>query len=444
MSTVLPGAGHRTMGAPAPADHALRFELSHEVHARPHEALKAPLRATYLAVLVEADERSLERSHVAALCEARGVAPPPADAIHFSADLGNFRLRWERHNEFASYTFLRQGPGPARFAEPASAAVPADWLRSIPGRTLVAAHAQMLERGESMPSASEISAAFRGNYVVGAGVGDGAANAFTDFRIHPDGFGRFLVVDRAMSRFQAGRTLQRLFEIETYRMMALLALPIAREIAPQLRDMERELAAVASHLATGAGGDEALLEQLTRLAARVESVIGGSRYRFGATRAYHDLVNSRIRELRESRLPGTQTLEEFMQRRLTPAIATCESTARRLLELSERVAQASSLLSTRVDVARERQSQDLLASMDRRARLQLRLQETVEGLSVAAITYYVVGLVAYAAKALKAAGRAVDPDLASGIAIPIVAVLAALGVRYVRRRIERADVERSA
>lgn len=442
MSTVLPAAGHVTPGAPAPADHALRLELSHEVHARPHEALKAPLRATYLAVLVEADQRQLERAHVATLCEARGVAPPPADAIHFSADLGEFRLRWERHNEFSSYAFLRQGAASSAFAEPATAAVPAEWLRSIPGRTLVAAHAQMLERGESMPGASEISAAFGGNYVVGAEVGGGAAAAFTDFRVHPDGFGRFLVVDRGMSRFQAGRTLQRLFEIETYRTMALLTLPLAREIAPQLRDMERELAAVASDLATGAGGDEALLEQLTRLAARVESVIAGSRYRFGATRAYHDLVNARIRELRESRLPGTQTLEEFMERRLTPAIATCDSTARRLLELSERVARTSALLSTRVDVVREHQSQQLLASMDRRARLQLRLQETVEGLSVAAITYYVVGLVAYGAKALKAAGRPVDPDLASGIAIPIVAVLAALGVRYVRRRIERAEVER--
>jgi uncharacterized membrane-anchored protein len=87
----------------------------------------------------------------------------------------------------------------------------------------------------------------------------------------------------------------------------------------------------------------------------------------------------------------------------------------------------------------ERQNRQLLASMDRRARLQLRLQETVEGLSIAAITYYVVGLVGYAAKALKAAGTPVDAELASGIAIPIVAVLAALGVRYVRRTIREAD-----
>jgi len=143
--------------------------------------------------------------------------------------------------------------------------------------------------------------------------------------------------------------------------------------------------------------------------------------------------------LRERRLPGTQTIREFMQRRLDPAMATCDSTARRLLELSERVARASSLLSTRVGVARERQNQELLASMNRRARLQLRLQETVEGLSVVAITYYAVGLVGHAAEAFEASGWHVNPSLAMGIAILPVAALAALGARYVRRNITRAE-----
>jgi uncharacterized membrane-anchored protein len=427
-----------------PENHALRFELAGEVHARPHEALAAPLRASHVAVLVDAEDRAREHAHVSRLCREAGLAPPAADAIHFSADLGAFRLRWERHTEFSSYTFFCPGPGAARFAEPAAARVPADWLRAIPGRPLAAAHAEILERSVPMPSAREIAAAFEGNYVVGAEAGGGAAAVFTDFRVHADGFGRFLVIDRSLSSFQAGRMLQRLFEVEAYRMMALLALPVARELSPRLAAMEHELAAVSLELAGGAGRDESLLERLTRLSADVENAIGASRFRFGATRAYHDLVTARIAELRERRLPGTQTIEEFMARRLAPAIATCESVSKRLLELSERVARSNSLLVARVDVMHERQNQQLLASMDRRARLQLRLQETVEGLSVAAITYYVVGLVGYAAKALKAAGAPVDAELASGIAIPIVAVLAALGVRYVRRTIRAEDEGRRA
>lgn len=422
-----------------PDDHPERFQLANEVHARPHEALRAPERASYVAVMLAPGERARDHAHVAALCERYGVEAPRDDAIHFAATLGAFRLRWERHTEFSSYAFFVAGRNAQPFAEPALGAVPADWLAAIPGRTVAALHAELLERSAPMPGASEIAAAFDGNYVVGSGVGDGAGAVFTDFRIHADGCGRVLVIDRELSRFQAGRTLQRLFEIETYRMMALLALPVARRMAPRLLEMEHELAHVAAALAERGGG-EALLEQLTHLAANVESAIGESRYRFGATRAYRDLVESRIAELRERRLPGTQTIREFMTRRLAPAIATCESAERRLLELSERVARASSLLATRVGVARERQNQELLASMNRRARLQLRMQETVEGLSVAAITYYVVNLVGYVAKALEAAGVRIEPTIAIGIAIPVVAALVALGVRYVRRRIARSEL----
>ena len=221
-------------------------------------------------------------------------------------------------------------------------------------------------------------------------------------------------------------------------MFALLALPLAREVGARLAAAERELAGITVLMVTqGAADEPGLLDRLTRLAAEVESELAASSYRFGAARAYYGLVRSRIAELREQRIPGIQTIDEFMQRRLAPAMSTCESVARRQAELSERVARASDLLRTRVDIVREMQNQELLASMNRRARLQLRLQETVEGLSVAAITYYLVGLVGYAAKALKSAGYAVDAEIAMGLSIPLVALLAAVGIRYVRRSVAK-------
>jgi uncharacterized membrane-anchored protein len=422
-----------------PENHPQRFLLANEIHARPQDPLRPPARASYLAVEVDPGQQEQEHAHIATLCVRYGAHPPPADATHFSADLGPFRVTWERHTEFSSYTFSRRGASERPFSDPAARSVPADWLAAIPGRTVVAAHADVLERTQVMPGASEIAACFQGNYVVGASVGGGAGAVFTDFRVHADGLGRFLLIDRELSRRQVGRTLQRLFEIETYRVMALLALPIARAAAPRVREMEGELALVTATLASGSGTDEALLERLTRLAANVESAIGESRFRFGATAAYYDLVRSRIAELREQRLPGTQTIDEFMARRLGPAMATCESVGRRMVELSERVARANDLLATRVGIVRERQNQELLASMDRRARLQLRLQETVEGLSIAAITYYVVGLVGYAAKGLKSSGVAIDVDVTVGISIPVVLVLVALGVRWIRRGLVRAE-----
>ena len=276
---------------------------------------------------------------------------------------------------------------------------------------------------------------------MGAEIGDGAASAFTDFRVHSDGFGRFLVYDRGMSRFQSGRMLQRLFELETYRMMALLALPVARDFSPRLSRMERELAEVTATIARQDADEPTLLDRVTQLAAEAESVVAASQYRFGAARAYHALVKSRIAELRERRLAGTQTIDEFMARRLAPAMATCDSVAARLVDFSERVGRASRLLSTRVDIVREKQNQALLASMNRRARLQLRLQQTVEGLSIAAITYYAVGLVGYAIKAAKAGGAPVTADLLPGASIPVVALAAWLGMRAVRRNLGKHEPE---
>jgi uncharacterized membrane-anchored protein len=216
-------------------------------------------------------------------------------------------------------------------------------------------------------------------------------------------------------------------------LLALLALPIAQSLSPRVVVIESALAVLTSGIAQEDGREEELLHELTRLAAEVEQGLSSSQYRFGACRAYSQLVATRIAELRESRLPGLQTIDEFMARRFSPAVATCGTVSQRLHDLSERVAQASSLLATRVGIARERQNQALLASMDRRARLQLRLQQTVEGLSVAAIAYYAVGLVGYLAKAGKAGGLPIDSDLVVGVAVPLLAGAVFLAVRRARR-----------
>jgi hypothetical protein len=217
-------------------------------------------------------------------------------------------------------------------------------------------------------------------------------------------------------------------------LMALLALPIARRQAPRVLAIERSLATLTDDMARDGDRDEKLLGELSRLAAEVESGLAASSFRFGAARAYHDLVNRRIVELRETRIAGFQTIDEFMNRRLAPAMATCTSVSRRLQDLSERVARASALLSTRVDIARERQNQALLASMDRRALLQLRLQETVEGLSVAAISYYALGLLGYVLKAVAHVAPGIDPNFGTGLAAPVVIGLVWYGLRLLRQR----------
>ena len=339
----------------------------------------------------------------------------------------------------SGYTLLTPGRSARPFSEPVASLLPEGWLAALPGSTIVAAHAKLVPAGAEPPNAAFLAQHFGSNIVVGGAIGEGAGYAFTDFRIHPDGCARFVLIDNGLTPRQAGRMLQRLFEIEAYRMLALLALPIARRLSPRIVAIEKSLASLTDGIALEHGREEELLHELIRLAAEVESGLAASQFRFGACRAYSELVRTRIAELREQRVPGLQTIEEFMDRRFTPAVATCTTVSQRLHDLSERVAQASGLLATRVGIAREKQNQALLASMDRRAKLQLRLQQTVEGLSVAAITYYVAGLVGYLAKAAKSLGALVNVDLVVGITIPLVAVASLLAIRRARRQIHAAE-----
>ena len=421
-------------------EHPLRLDLAHEVHARPSEALETPSRATCIAVLIDPANRERELAHLAALCEPWRVEPPPAACNHFSARLGDLTLNWERHGEFSRYSFVRAGLSPQPFSEPPALLLPPGWLAALPGRVLVAAHAKLVAERSVSVDAAFLARHFGSHTVVGGEVCEGSGRAYTGFRVHDDGFSRFLLVDAGFTPRQAGRMMQRLFEIEIYRMMALLALPVARQQTTQLADIEAALASVTADIATQRCDDETLLHEVTRLAAEVERGLALTQFRFSACRAYSELVTTRITELRERRLPGVQPIGEFMARRFAPAVATCATVSQRLHGLSERVARASSLLSTRVDIARERQNQALLGSMDRRAKLQLRLQQTVEGLSVVAIVYYAASLVGYLAKALKSAGIPVEPDRAAGASIPVLALVAVLALKRARRRALKAPL----
>lgn len=438
------------------AEHPDRRLVSDEVHARPYPLMQAPEQASHIALLsgeVAADD---DHALLTRLCALIGREPPSPGANHFAAEFdgtvsGPVRLRWERHTEFTTYTFYRPLAGDDPFAEPAIRAVPQRWLDALPATLLVAVHAALLPAPPALDVPGmeggadrsvlrpDLSRHFATQNVAGSLVSGGTAAAWTDFVLREDGFSRILVVDLGLRERQAGRLVQRLLEIETYRTMALLALPLARQLAPQITRLDHSLTETSSAIAGLANIEDErdLLETLTDHAAEIERLANASAYRFGAARAYYALVDRRVDELRETRIEGLQTIREFMDRRLSPAMRTCESAAGRLETLAARVARTSNLLRTRVDIELEAQNRDVLMSMNRRARLQLRLQETVEGLSVVAISYYAVGLVGYAAKAAHAGGLPLDTDVVIGLAIPVVLGTVWFLVRRIRRRVFR-------
>jgi uncharacterized membrane-anchored protein len=421
--------------------HPQREALHNEVHARPYERLTAPLALSHIALVGDVDS---VREHIATLLRKRHLPLPAEDANHLSVDLGGLHLRWEKHTEFHTCTFWKPlHEAPESFDAPAMADVPQDWLAAMPGQWLVGLH--MLVRSDKGADAQPriqqlVRRTLNEDSLLGASVMDRDAEVYTDLQLAADGFARFIVVCNGMSPRRLGRGLQRLLEIETYRMMALLGLPMAREVGASLVHAERDLANVAELIRSAQRHQEPeLLRQLTLLAGQVESLYARTHARFSASSAYFELVQRRIDELREERLENLQTLGEFMDRRLAPAMQTCVWAARRQQALSERISRTSNLLRTRVEIEQQQSSQELLDAMNRRQKAQMLLQSAVEGLSVAAVTYYGAGLVGYIAKGMKSAGAAVSPDVAVAVSIPIIAIVVWWGIRRLHRRVE-ADV----
>ncbi|MFN3348670.1 DUF3422 family protein [Pseudorhodoplanes sp.] len=414
--------------------HRLRSVILGEVHARPFRALATPARVLHFGFDTAGEGAQKDRKALTDLCIRRGVTPPqPADK-HFHVNFGGTGLRWEQHSEFTTYTLeLPAEPDAIPFHPSAASLATPITLVPQPGPLLVAIDLHLMA---DRPDHLAVERHFNRPSLAVAENSDGTAVYATDFHTDPDGFVRILVLDRGLGAERAGALVQRLLELETYRTLALLGLPKAQELAPSINRIERRLAELTAALqkASSLADNNRLLDELTALAAELEAGAAGSLFRFGASRAYDDIVQTRLRIIGERKVGGLPTWSSFLARRMAPAIRTCIATEERQANLSRKLARAAQLLRTRVDVEVEQQNRDLLRSMNARTRMQLRLQATVEGLSVAAISYYVVGLFGYMVKGAHDAGWPVDPSLSTAAFVPFAVLAIWWIVRRIRNR----------
>lgn len=416
-------------------NHPKRLLLASEIHARPFMVIEAPAKISHLAIFRDDGQLSHE-TLLQTLCARFGVAAPGKGAQHFAHDFGHFRLKWERHTEFSTFSFVELGDSGGDFEQTAIRDVPSDWLESLRSSVIVASHI-IAERGASLPiSDRRLKRLFPLPPLVGSQVlSDG--EIWTDFQVGPDGFSRYLIRDIDLRESQMGRLVQRICEIETYLMMALLALPLAREAGALLGRIEEDLITLADKMSRH-GVDENAEEQLNEL-SRLDSMVRAmsfrTGFRFSAAQAYYSLVEARIGELRERRIEGVPTIGEFMERRLAPAINSCKSASVRQEVLAKKISSSDDMLRTRVNLAQERQNQNVLKNLSLSVSLQLRLQQAVEGLSVVAISYYAIGLVGYLLKALKDWGLGIHVDSSIGLAMPIVLLAVWLSLRRLHKHI---------
>ena len=405
--------------------HEDRDWLYEELHSRPFQRISGDASITHIAVLANQEERAIQSQHIQRLLDTLSIEHDGVDQACNIYTAGDLRIRWEQHLEFTSLTITDSREGVAStqpFFTTALDRLPDGWLSNYPGKTVAAFHMRIQSiQGDELPEPKDVRSQLDDMQMIGSLPQNGAAQIWTTFRTHSDNFGRFLIFNNSMSKGQMGRMVQRVIEIETYRLLALLGLREARKLSPVVADMDNRMADLTRRLSTGDNADDSqLLTELINLSADIEAERARTTFRFNASRSYHDVMAARLDELREDEVSGHLTLKEFLIRRLTPAVRGCETMHNRLDDLSRRVNRAADMMRTRVEMAIENQNQELLSSMDRRSKIQLMMQHTVEGLSVAAISYYAVGLVKYLIDAVHGAGVDFDKSLATGVSVPLV------------------------
>lgn len=412
----------------APADlaaHPLRDRVLAEIHARPFAAVPIPCRIAHFAFLTDAEACAADRAALNVLRARHGLGPLGGDMRHARMRVGDVTLRWEQHSEFTSYSWERTDYG-----------APAGWPDDHPQPGPLAAAVDLLLSVEV-----DVAALFPGPEAAASTLGDGSATIATDFRAGGDGFVRIAVRADALTPDQAGPLVQRLLEIDTYRTLALLGLPEAQRIAPLIHSIETALPPLIERIRTsdGLADNRALLDHLSTLAAELEEASAASAFRFGATRAYSELVQLRLEAIEEAQVPGGRGWRAFLSRRLSPAVRTCRAIEARQADLSRKLARAAQLLRTQVEVDLAHQNRDLLEAMNERVRLQTRLQQTVEGLSVVAITYYAASLLHVLLDGARDVSPAIDPVLGTAIGVPLIALLVTWLIRRIRSRHGIAD-----
>lgn len=412
-------------------EHPLRRGLVREMHMRRFPQVPVPCEIVQMVWVIEEPQREQESRMLQSAPDGMDF-DIDAEARHVtSSTRSGATFIWEQHTEASTITAIV--PPNARAGKQKLV----DWMENWPG-AVVRATQLTIEKTESDAEKRLDEMEFDAADLVSCHL-SGGVRLWSDFCIH-QGYGRTLLAANDASPRDLGRIVQRVQELGNYRNMALLGFPLVQEKAPRLGRLERKLADYAQMLEYDPkSDDETLLGELTGLSSELALIRVETGYRLGATRAYAEIAANRLEKLDIRPINGFPSLTDFTERRLLPAIRTCESFETRLNELSERAGGVIALLNTRIDTRIKAQNRDLLSSMEGSLGIQLRLQSLIEGLSVIAATYYAVGLIAYLVKGGDALDGGFGADAIVGLAVfPVIAAIYFF-VRYQRVKILETD-----
>ncbi|MGP9802348.1 DUF3422 family protein [Rheinheimera sp. NSM] len=415
--------------------HPLRDVLDKELQQRTFPALTAPCRLCQFMLTVSPASRSSELSFMQQMARAQGSHFSETDH-DINLPLFGGTLRFEKHGEFSSYVFIQPGSEKQLFDDPLDFLPHKTWLDEIPGQIFRVVQLSVVTPAQLKVNGN-IDKLFNPDNCISSQLAGQKARIWTDFQKHAEGAGRMLLLDQGLSPAALGRLVQQLFDLGNYRKLSLLGWPMSRQALAKLNLLEQQLSDITQRIEHQRSDDERLLNEITTMAAQTEHLIAETSSRLQATAAYYQLTLDRIKGLNETPLEGLLSLQDFTERRLTPAFRTSESVVFRQNALSGRLGRSTELLRTRINLKLEQQNQQLLASMDKRAKLQLNMQQMVEGLSLVAISYYAVQLADKALQALSFWLPGLNVSKWQSISLPLVVVCVGAVLWWINRQLHR-------
>ena len=431
-----------------------------ELHARPYIKLSNNLKVFHFAYLIKENDDKKSWTYLDNFLGKINFQNLPKEASkYWVAEGKDLIIRYECHTEFISLTLIypnkienKNKNKPKLFDENFLRLLPTDFLKKFPGEHFLSSWIEMVP-SKHIFKPIDIERFFYHDNFAGSNVAEDGANVFMSFKSDRtnflgSGFRRVFIQNKNLRTRRTGRLLQRLVELETYQVLSLLGLPQVRQESLNLINLEKQITEITKSVSrtTKKNLDKKSitypdyqkdLNELSYVVAKIEEIDSSTNYRLSATAAYYKLVEQRITDLREDRLESFQTNNEFLSRRLQPAIRTSEAFSRRLESLATRAQRADNLVRTQIEMGVQIQNKDLLESMELRARAQLRLQETVESLSIVAITYYIVGLLSTLVDPISFDNFLISKAVFLALCVPIILVLIWLIAKLVRKKINK-------
>ena len=346
------------------------------------------------------------------------------DARQLSFEAAGYQVTAEFHNEFATLTWTAGLDDWIAWPE----GIGLDLFAEMP---LIAATRIDLVAAETI--SPQALAGFNPLSLCYSEIFGSTAEAATDFVIGEDGFTRFEVAAGKCGDLRRGVVVRRLLEIETYRNLALLGLPLARALTPSIHAQEQQLATLMRDLGHGTSmaDNRQALDALHHLSMEVGRTVEDSNFRFAASHAYASVLRARLVRLDEVSIGELTTFERYLENRIEPAITTLSAIEKRLTALTDKLERSTELLNARIGLSIETQNQAVLDTIAETARSQYHLQHAVERLSTIAISYYALALLGYLVAGLHEAVP-IDKNVLLAVAAPVILVSVWFGLRGVR------------